>query len=191
MGNICCKSRKKNLIDKINVSTSSEQTNTKSTKHIKINPVEEEQHCLNSKSIEEEVKEPLKKQNQNEEEVNINSNKSLVVKEGTHIMVSENNVKDNDTIQDNNEDEENSLIENTLFITVNKLHSNRNLLLLEEYLQELENTKLELSLRCNDLDNILLHLINNENKVKIKLKIRKMLFSLIYSNHIKGVISIL
>jgi len=174
MGNICCKSRKKNLIDKINVSSSSsEQKFTNSPKHIKLNPVEEEQHCLKYKCIEEEVKEPLKTQILIEEEIKINTNKSLLVQEGTNEMVCENIVKDTGKILDNKEDEENSLIENTLIITVNKLHSNKNFLILEEYLQELENAKLDLSLRCNDLDNILLHLINNENKVKIKLKIRK------------------
>ena len=168
MGNICCKSRKKFILDdkeaKLDICTKRDITIPSKNLVIQ-NILDEEKSCFKINSADQEKKDSKVEQESEylSKLKNLKEDSEKIISTDLNQLANEEVIK----IVVILDDEENSMIEDTFFITIKTEHKDKNYLLLEEYLNELYKANLSLLFKYNDLDNILLHLINNETKVII------------------------
>jgi hypothetical protein len=153
MGNICCKSRKKAILEdnpnltilpKLiheNQETQAEESKIENGLDNSINKKRIELLCQrsNSTNICQAEKLPLSKEKQ---ETKVQTIKFIT-----------------------KEESENLFIEDTFLITLKSDNEKKILLYLDEYFKELQSGGSDLLLRINDIDSTLLHLINHESKV--------------------------
>ena len=170
MGNLCCRSRKKynlaNIYHKNSISTSNDIIENIINKNpISPNIITEEKNCSQAFCNDKESGEiKLKKELKTEELPKIIN----IEDEFDNIIIEERIKQTNEEVVNiilSSEEEENLIIEDIFLITINSEKKDNNYLLLEEYLSEQKRSNSRLLFNYNDIDNIMLHLINNETKV--------------------------